>query len=74
MEITEGFYRHIGSETFTTYPKVKVEALENVQNEVKHKIKDVLGINVTVTLLAPKTAPRSEGGKLSRLVDKREMA
>ncbi len=37
-------------------------------------LKDALGSTMAVTLMAPGTVPRSEGGKLPRVVDRRELA
>jgi phenylacetate-CoA ligase len=36
------------------------------------KIKDDIGLSMKVTLTLPGTIPRSEGGKLSRIVDERK--
>jgi phenylacetate-CoA ligase len=36
-------------------------------------LKDALGSTMAVTLLAPGTVPRSEGGKLPRVVDRRDL-
>jgi phenylacetate-CoA ligase len=40
---------------------------------VAHKIKENVGVSVAVTLIAPGTAPRSEGGKLKRVADLRKL-
>ncbi len=37
-------------------------------------IRGTVGIGATVTLMAPRTVPRSEGGKLQRVVDQRHLA
>ncbi|MEL6673209.1 MAG: phenylacetate--CoA ligase [Bacteroidota bacterium] len=39
--------------------------------ELKQKIKDSIGISMKVKLLPPESIPRSQGGKLSRIVDQR---
>ena len=44
-----------------------------ISQTVAHKIKENVGVSVTVTLIAPGTAPRSEGGKLKRVADLRRM-
>jgi phenylacetate-CoA ligase len=36
-------------------------------------IRETVGCSMRVTLLAPGTAPRSEGGKLPRVMDTREL-
>lgn len=38
---------------------------------LRHRIYSILGITANVTLLAPQTAIRSEGGKLKRVIDRR---
>ena len=43
--------------------------LRALRNKVQHKIKDTVGVNVKVDLLAP----RSAGGKLRRIVDERNL-
>lgn len=45
----------------------------DVVKTVAHKIKENLGVSVDVTLIAPGTAPRSEGGKLKRVADLRKL-
>jgi len=44
--------------------------LERLANEIRHKIKTVLQIDVKVTLLNPKTLERT-AGKSKRVIDKR---
>jgi phenylacetate-CoA ligase len=41
---------------------------------VEHLIKDTIGCSVRVTLVKPGAAPRSEGGKLTRVEDRRRLA
>jgi len=47
--------------------------LERLTNEIRHKIKTVLQIDVKVTLLNPKTLERT-AGKSKRVIDKRSKA
>lgn len=56
--------------------KVEVAAgveVENVElaTKLKHQLKDTIGISMAIELLAPLAIPRSQGGKLSRIVDLR---
>ncbi|MEL6356162.1 MAG: AMP-binding protein [Bacteroidota bacterium] len=56
--------------------EVEVNAGASSENEslaqaLKHKIKDSIGITMDVSLRAPGSIPRSQGGKLSRILDKR---
>jgi len=49
----------------------EVKRLESLGKKIKHEIQSVLGINVDVTLVEPKTIPRSEG-KAKRVIDNRK--
>lgn len=58
--------------------KVEVETIKGVASdsselskEVGAKIKDTIGLSMAVELKAPNSIPRSQGGKLSRILDKR---
>jgi len=44
---------------------------EFIGNTLKSKIKDTIGITMNVQLRKPQSIPRSQGGKLSRILDKR---
>jgi len=46
-------------------------AAEALRQRVTERLRGVLGIVARVTLKAPGTLPRSEGGKLRRVVDER---
>lgn len=41
-------------------------------NHFKKKIKDDIGLSMQVQLMSPETIPRSEGGKLNRIIDQRK--
>jgi len=49
-----------------------IRAIETRERELREKIKNILGIDAKVTLVAPKTITRSEG-KAVRIIDKREI-
>ena len=63
IEPTETFYASDPDEA----------AKETLATAVHAKLRDTLGLNVKVTLLAVGAAPRSEGGKLRRVEDKRTL-
>ncbi len=44
---------------------------EGLAQSLKKKIKDTIGISMDIALQPPLTIPRSQGGKLSRILDKR---
>ncbi len=49
-----------------------VSDLESIRNEIGDKIKSVVGVSAKVTLVSPKTLPRSEG-KAKRVIDNRKL-
>ena len=58
--------------------KVLVETEKNVDPSIESftqktikKIKENIGLTMKVELKAPNSIPRSQGGKLSRIIDKR---
>ncbi|MCX7919644.1 MAG: phenylacetate--CoA ligase [bacterium] len=50
----------------------EIKHLEEVRNRIEQHIEDSIGIRVKVTLVEPKTLPRSEG-KAKRVIDKRQL-
>ncbi len=60
--------------------EVKVEVKEGVdfsnldfKSKLSNKIKNTIGLSMDIELLAPESIPRSQGGKLSRIVDQRKL-
>lgn len=49
-----------------------VAEIEKLRDDIKEKIKSVVGINTKIHLVPPKSIPRSEG-KAKRIIDKRNM-
>lgn len=49
-----------------------VEANDNFSQQLKAKIKETIGLSMNIELKEPNSIPRSQGGKLSRIVDKRK--
>lgn len=48
------------------------EALQKLRGELTRRIKQTIGLNMDITLHARGEIPRSEGGKLNRVVDERQ--
>jgi len=48
-------------------------AMHALRNKIEFLIKDTIGLSLVVTLVPPGTVPRSEGGKLRRVEDKRNL-
>jgi len=70
VEVTEAVFGSVGSEAWSDEANDD-PALREVREHVSAQIKDSIGCTMKVTLLPPGGAPRSEGGKLARVVDKR---
>jgi len=47
--------------------------LHPLRERIAALLRDLIGVSMTVRLVAPGTAPRSEGGKLNRVVDRRSL-
>jgi phenylacetate-CoA ligase len=53
-------------------PEAAVPAGRALQRRVELLIRDTIGCTMTVRLVSPGEAPRSEGGKIQRVTDLRE--
>lgn len=58
----------MSKETFSD----EVKHIENLKKKLEKRIEDTVGIRVKVTLVEPKSLPRSEG-KAKRIIDKRSL-
>ena len=72
VEVTEDFFREIGQKALSDEVIEADHRLLALKEKVARKIKDTIGVSMRVTLLAPGQAPRSEGGKLRRVLDLRK--
>lgn len=71
VEVTERFFREVGADVFGGHAETAVSETNDLKQTIHHALREALGINVQVSLLAPAEAPRSEGGKLKRVFDNR---
>ena len=71
VEVAEAFLRELGFRELGEERILHNEQLTRLQEQLRHKIKDNIGLSMQVTLKAPHTIPRSEGGKLKRVLDLR---
>jgi phenylacetate-CoA ligase len=67
VEVDDGYLRSIGGE-------LDSPAIRPLQHRVEMLIRETIGTSMRVTLLAPGFGPRSEGGKLARVDDRRHLA
>ncbi|MGB9892084.1 MAG: phenylacetate--CoA ligase, partial [Thermodesulfovibrio yellowstonii] len=58
----------MSKETFSD----EVKHIENLRKKLEKRIEETIGIRVKVTLVEPKSLPRSEG-KAKRVIDKRSL-
>jgi phenylacetate-CoA ligase len=72
VEVSEEFFQEIGEKALSDEVIEADHRLHALRDKVAHKIKDTIGVSMRVTLLAPGQAPRSEGGKLRRVLDLRK--
>lgn len=73
VEVSDALYRSVGQEVLSDELLAADQQLSALRELVVRKIRDTLGLRITVTLMAPGTVPRSEGGKLRRVVDQRQL-
>ncbi|MFL5626300.1 MAG: phenylacetate--CoA ligase family protein [Ktedonobacteraceae bacterium] len=73
VEVTEDLMRTLAQETLSE-DSIEADArTRTLRNQIQHAIKGTIGLNMKVALVAPGTIPRSEGGKLRRVVDMRTL-
>ena len=70
-EATGDFFRVAGGELGSDEASEADHAVAELRGRVSGLIKDTIGCTMKVTIVAPGTVPRSEGGKLSRVLDTR---
>jgi phenylacetate-CoA ligase len=70
-ELTEAFFLGVATDFLSDEAIEADHALRSVRERAANLIKDTIGCSMTVTLVAPGTVPRSDGGKLPRVVDNR---
>jgi phenylacetate-CoA ligase len=61
----------VGGELLAGEVFESIEAVQGLREKVNQVLDEALGIHVKVTLTPPNILPRSEGGKLRRVVDMR---
>jgi phenylacetate-CoA ligase len=70
-EVSETVCRELGTSVISDDVVAGDQRLHALRGRIAHLIHDTIGVSMRVTLLAPGEAPRSEGGKLNRVVDRR---
>ncbi len=73
VEITEAVFRTIAQETLAEDTIEANAQMRSLRHTISGAIKGLTGLNMRITLVAPGTIPRSEGGKLRRSIDLRKL-
>jgi phenylacetate-CoA ligase len=69
IEVSEAFLREAGSESL----EEEHDHVRALRGLAEQRLRDSIGCTLAVLLKAPGTVPRSEGGKLQRVVDSRSL-
>jgi phenylacetate-CoA ligase len=73
VEVVEPLFRRVAQEVLSDETIEADAQMRTVRNSIAYRIKDTLGLTMKVTLMAPGSVPRSEGGKLRRAIDLRNL-
>jgi phenylacetate-CoA ligase len=73
VEVAEDVFRQITQEAWSEAILEADHHMRALRNRIQHEIKGAIGLNMKVTLVLPGAIPRSEGGKLKRVVDLRNL-
>lgn len=74
VETEDNYYRNIGCPAISPESMESNEHLKALHNRLIQRIKGEIGLTMKVSLCAPGSIPRSEGGKLNRIKDLRKPA
>ena len=69
IEIAENILKEIGEKDISPKIVEKYPVLTHIHQSILKKIKENIGLSMKVTLVKMRDIPRSEGGKLSRVLD-----
>ena len=68
IELIEQIYKDLNTDTLV---ESEYDVLKSLRHKLARKIKDNIGLTMNIILANYQTIPRSDGGKLNRVVDKR---
>lgn len=72
-EVVEEVFRRAGVEALSEQVVAADRFLDQLRARIGHELKASLGVIADVVLASPGTVPRSEGGKLNRVDDRRKL-
>jgi phenylacetate-CoA ligase len=70
IEVSETFLRQAGADNLSE----ELEHVRELRSRSERLLRESIGCSLRVTLKAPGTIPRSEGGKLQRVLDRRTLS
>ena len=73
VELAEDLFQEVAQEVLSDEAIEADHRTSSLRNTIKNAIRGTTGLNMTVILMAPGTVPRSEGGKLRRSIDLRNL-
>ncbi len=73
VELAEDLFREIAQEALAEDVLEVDQRIRSLRSTIQNTLKGTLGLSMKVTLMAPGSVPRSEGGKLRRTVDMRQL-
>ncbi len=74
VEVSHAFLDRIGGEALGGRGAIAGDDAARLTDRVARRIRESVGVAVDVTLMAPGSVPRSEGGKLRRIDDRRGLS
>jgi phenylacetate-CoA ligase len=72
-EVTDEVFKRVGGDALDDEVIAADEFLAGLRSRIGHGLKESLGVTAGVALKAPGSVPRSEGGKLNRVEDRRKL-
>ncbi len=73
VEVSESIFREVAQDALAN-DVMEIDArIQSLRHRIQQQIRGTLGLNMKVILEPPNTIPRSEGGKLRRVVDQRKL-
>ena len=73
IEVLDGVFEAVGSRVEGAETSGNHGAVRALEHQAAERLRSVLGLTAQVSLCAPGTLPRSEGGKLKRVDDRRRL-
>lgn len=70
-EVSESYFREVGRGVLSADVIEADHRLRALRERIAVSLRDVIGVAMAVELIPPGEAPRSEGGKLNRVIDRR---